>query len=136
LLTGLPTSVEGARYLRAAEGAVVELAAVFAGKRHPLRDTLVNDVQRDFGQSMHVGFARAEVAPFDRIVEQAVYRIAVPLIILRCVDAPLSGDRVGASGGIVKYEIMYVVAEFGQRGSSRSATQSSTDHDDLEFSLI
>ena len=46
LLAGLAAGVERARHLRAAEGAVVEQAAVFARERHALGDALVDDVAR------------------------------------------------------------------------------------------
>jgi hypothetical protein len=44
LLARLAAGVERARDLRAAEGAVVEQAAVLAGERDALRDALVDDV--------------------------------------------------------------------------------------------
>ena len=96
LLAGLAAGVEGARHLRAAEGAVVEVAAVFAGERHALRHALVDDVDADLRQAVDVGFARAEVAALDRVVEQAVDAVAVVLIILGGVDAALRGDAVRA----------------------------------------
>ena len=46
LLAGLAAGVEGAGDLYAAEGAVVEQAAVLAGERDALRDALVDDVAR------------------------------------------------------------------------------------------
>ena len=45
LLAGLAAGVEGAGDLHAAEGAVVEQAAVLAGERDALRDALVDDVR-------------------------------------------------------------------------------------------
>ena len=96
LLTGLPAGVERAAHLRPAEAAVVEQAAVLAGERHALGDHLVDDVDRQLGEAMHVGLAAAEVAALDRVVEQAVDRVAVALVVLRRVDAALGGDRVGA----------------------------------------
>ena len=44
LLAGLAAGVERAAHLGAAEGAVVEQAAVLAGERHALGDHLVDDV--------------------------------------------------------------------------------------------
>ena len=46
LLPGLAAGVKGARDLRAAEGAVREQPAVFAGEGHALRDALVDDGRR------------------------------------------------------------------------------------------
>jgi hypothetical protein len=73
LLAGLATRVERARHLRAAEAAVVEQAAVLARERHALRDALVDDVDRQLGEPVHVGLAGAEVAALDGVVEQAVH---------------------------------------------------------------
>ena len=95
LLTGLAASVEGAAHLGTAEGAVVEHAAVFAGEWHTLGDHLVDDVDRDLGEAMHIGFARSEVAALNRVVEQAEHRVAITLVVLGSVDTALSRDRVG-----------------------------------------
>ena len=98
LLPGLAARVERARNLGAAEGAVVEQAAVFASERHALSRALVNDVHRHFGKAMHVRLAGAEVAALDGVVEEAMHRVAIVLVVLRRVDAALSRDRVRAPG--------------------------------------
>ena len=71
-------------------------AAVFAGERHALRHALVNDIDAHLGQPIDVGFARAEIAALDGVVEQPVNAVAVVLIILRRVDAALRRDGMGA----------------------------------------
>ena len=73
LLSGLATSVKGARYLSAAERTVVEQATIFTGERNSLRHALVNDVGRNFGETMHVGLTTAEVTAFDRIIKQTAH---------------------------------------------------------------
>src|SRR5205085_1397053 len=70
LLAGLPLGVEGARNLGAAERAVVQQTAVFAGERHALGDALVDDRAADLGEAVDVGLAGAEVAPLDGVVEE------------------------------------------------------------------
>ena len=77
LLAGLAAGVESARHLRAAEGAVVQHAAVFARERHALRHALVDDVDADLREAVDVGFARAEVAALHGVVEEAVDAVAV-----------------------------------------------------------
>ena len=99
LLARLAARVEGARDLRAAEGAIRQRAAVFARERHALRDALVDDVDADLRQAVDVGFARAEVAALHRVVEQAVDAVAVVLIILGGVDAALRGDASARAAG-------------------------------------
>ena len=99
LLARLAAGVERARDLRAAEGAVVEHAAVFARERNALRHALVDDVDADLRQAVDVGFAGAEIAALHRVVEQAVDAVAVVLIILGGVDAALRGDASGRGAG-------------------------------------
>jgi hypothetical protein len=65
LLARLAARVKRAAHLRAAEGAVGEQAAVFAGEGHALRDALVDDVDRDLGKPVDVGLAGAVVAALD-----------------------------------------------------------------------
>ena len=98
LLAGLAAAVERARHLGAAEGAVVEQAAVLARERHALGDALVDDVDADLGEAVDVGLARAEVAALDGVVEKAINAIAVVLIVLGGVDAALGGDGVARRG--------------------------------------
>ncbi len=116
LLAGLSAGVEGARNLGAAEGAIFERAAVFAGKGHALRDALVNDVDAVLGEAIDVALARAEVAALYRVVEEAEDAVAVVLIIFGSVDAALRGDGVSAAGRILKAEAFDVVAQFAERG--------------------
>ena len=98
LLAGLAPGVERARHLGAAEAAVVEQAAVLAGEGHALGDALVDDVDRHLGQAVDVGLAGPVVAALHRVVEEAVDRVAVALVVLGGVDAALGGDRVRPAG--------------------------------------
>ena len=136
LLAGLAAGVERAAHLGAAEAAVVEQAAVFAGERDALGDHLVDDVDRHLGEAMDVGLAGAEVAALDRVVEQTVDRVAVALVVLGSVDAALRGDRVGTSRRIVERERLDLVAELAQRRGRRRTGQTGPDDDDLELSLV
>ena len=115
LLAGLTARVKGARDLRAAEGAVGEEAAVLAGEGHALRDALVDDVDGDLGEAVHVGLAGAVVAALERVVEQPIHAVAVVLVVLRGVDAALRSDGVGAAWAVVKHEALHLVAHVGQR---------------------
>ena len=136
LLTGLAAGIKRARHLRAAEGTVVQIAAVFAGKRHALRDALVNDVHTHLRQTIDIGFARAEVAAFDRVVEKAVNAVTVVFVVLRGVNPALCGDAMSAAGTVLKAEAFYVVTEFSQRGCCGRARESGADNDDLELPLV
>src|SRR5262252_2648801 len=136
LLPRLSARVKRSRDLRAAERTVVQQPAVFARERHALRHALVDDVNADLGQAVDVGFTRAEVAALDRVVKQAVDRVAVVAVILPGVDAALSGARVRAARAVLETKGLDVVAEFAQRGSRRSARQAGAEDDDVEFAFI
>ena len=136
LLPCLAAGVKGAGNLRAAEGAVGQRSAVFAGKRHALGHALVHDVQADLGQTVHVGIPRAEDAALHRVEEQAVHAIAVVLVVLGGVDAALRGDGVRAARAVLVAETLDVVAQLGQRGRPGAASQAGTHHDDLVLALV
>ena len=115
LLARLAARVEGARHLRAAEGAVVEVAAVFAGEGNALRHALVDNGHAHLGQPVHVRLARPVVSPLDGVVKQAVNAVAVVLVVLGRVDAALRRNAVGPARRVVDAEGVHVVAHLGQR---------------------
>src|SRR5260370_21616846 len=114
LLPGLPARVEGARDLRAAETAVVQVAGILAGKGHALRHALIDDVEADGGEAIDVGFAGPEIAALHGVVEEPVNAVAVIVIVLGGIDSALGRDTVRAPGRILKAETVDVIAEFGQ----------------------
>jgi hypothetical protein len=136
LLARLAPRVERARHLGAAEGPVREQPAVFAGKRHALRDALVDDVHGDLREAVHVRLASAEIAALDRVVEQAMDRIAVVPVVLRRVDAALGRDRVRAPGRILEAEAGDVVPELAHAGRGAGAGEARTHDDHVEFPLV
>src|SRR5262249_39437861 len=83
-----------------------------------------------------VGFARAEIAALDRVVKQAVDRVAVVAVILRGVDAALRGDGVRAARAVLKTEGLDVVAEFAQRGRRRGSPPTRRGDDVVDVALI
>ena len=85
------------RCSRAAEAAIRQRAAVFAGERNTLRHSLVDDVHRVLRQTIYVVFAGAEVAALHRVIEQAVDAVAVVLVVFRGVDATLRSDGMRAA---------------------------------------
>ena len=136
LLAGLAAGVERARDLYAAEGAVVEQAAVLAGERHALRDALVDDVGADLGQPIDVGLARAVVAALDGVVEEPVDGVAVALVVLGRVDAALGRDRVRAARGVLVAERLHDVPRLAQRRGRAGARQAGADHDHREPAAV
>ena len=136
LLAGLAAGVEGAGDLGAAEGAVVEVAGVVAGKGDALGDALVDDVVGDGGEAIDVGLAGAEVAAFDGVVKEAEDRVAVVGVVLGGVDPALGSDGVGAARRILVTEGFDVVAELAQGGSGGAPGQTGADDEDLVFALI
>lgn len=136
LLPGLAAGVERTGDLDAAEGAVVEKAAVLAGEGDALRDALVDDLDGDLGEPVDVGLAGAEVAALDGVVEEPVDRVAVVAVVLRGVDTALGGDGVRAAGRVLEAELDDVVALFGQRRPGRAAGQPGADDDDGVFAPV
>jgi len=136
LLAGLAAGVESAGDLGTTEGAIGEEPTVFAGEGDALGDALIDDRAADFGEAMDIGFAGAEVAAFDGIVEEALDGIAVVLVIFSGVDASLGGDGVGASWGILEAEAFDLVAEFAEGGGGAGASEAGADDDDFVFSAI
>jgi hypothetical protein len=136
LLAGLAARVEGARNLRAAEGAVFERPSVFARERNTLSDALVDDVDAVLREAVDVPFASAEVAALHRVVEEAKDAVAVILVILGGVNAALRGDGVGTAGRILEAEAFDIVAEFAERGGGRRAGESGANDDEGMAALI
>ena len=136
LLAGLAPGVEGARHLRAAEGAVVEQAAVLPGERHTLGHALVDDLEAHLREPVGVRLTRPVVAALDGVVEQPLDTVAVVLVVLRRVDATLRGDAVRAPGRVVEEERLHLVAELAERGGGRRTGESGADDDDLEASPV
>ena len=136
LLAGLAPGVERAAHLGAAEGAVVEQAAVLAGEGHALGDHLVDDVDRHLGEAVHVGLAGAEVAALHGVVEEALDGVAVALVVLRRVDPALGGDRVRPPRAVVVREDLDVVALLAERGGGAGAGQAGADDDHVELPAV
>ena len=136
LLSGLAAGIERTRYLRTAERTVSQQAAVLAGEGYALSHALVDDEVRYLGQTVYVGLACAVVASLDGIVEEAVYRVVIVLIVLRSVDTALSCDRVGAARRVLNAEHLDVISEFSERSGSRCATEARTYDYDVELALV
>ena len=131
LLTGLTTGIKGSGNLGSAKGAVGKGAAVFSGKRNPLGRTVIDDSVGNLSEPIHIGLAGPEIAALDGIVKKAKNRVTVVLIILGCIDSPLGGDGVGATGAVLDAKGFDIIAEFSQRGRCRSSGQTGTDDNDL-----
>ncbi len=136
LLAGLALGVECTAHLCATERTVGEQTAVFACEGHTLCHALVDDIVRHLGQTVYVGLAGTEVTALYCVVEQTVYRVAVVLIVLGCVDTTLRCDRVSAAGAVLDAEVEHVEAHLAESGGGRSAGQAGTYDDDVEVALV
>ncbi|CAB4960892.1 unannotated protein [freshwater metagenome] len=130
LLAGLAARVERALDEHAAEGAGRELAAVLPVERDALRRGLVDDVRRHLGEAPDVRLAGAEVAALDRVVEEALDRVALVREVLRGVDAALRGDGVRAAGRVVEAEGVDLEPLRAEAGRGARAGEAGADHDD------
>ncbi len=136
LLPGLTAGVEGPGDLGSAEGTVIQHSAVLAGEGDALGHALVDDVETHLGEAVNICLARAEIAPLDRVVEEAKDAVAVVPVILGCVDSPLCSDAVSSPWGVVEDEALDLVAELPERRGSGSAGQARAHHQDLELPFV
>src|SRR5579885_289147 len=136
LLAGLAAGVERARHLDAAERSRVEQAAVFARKGDALRHALIDDVHAQLRQAIHIRLARAEVASFDGVVEEAVDAVAVVAIVLGRVDSALRRDRMRAARAVMIRKAVNLVPLLSERSGRRRSGQTGADDDDREFAAI
>src|ERR1700751_4577675 len=116
LLSRLASSVKGSFDLHAAKRAIVEKSAILPCKRHALRDALINDVDADFRQAMHVGFTGAKIAAFDSVLEEAENTVAVIAKVLCGINPSLRCDRVCAPWGVMVGKAMHVIALLAESG--------------------
>ena len=136
LLAGCTSCVEGSRHLGATERSVVEQSAVLPGKRNTLCCRLIDDVQRDLGETMNVGLSTPVVTALDRVVKEAIDRVSVVVIVLRSVDPSLGGDGVSPSRRVMEGENVDLVAKFAERRRSGSPGETRPDDEDLELPLV
>ena len=136
LLARLALGVECAGHLCATERTVGQRAAVFAGEGNALCHALVDDIIADFGQTVHICLAGAVVATLHGIVEQAVNRVTVVLVILGGIDTSLCGDGVCAARGVLNAEVENLETHFAQRGGCAGSSQARAHHDDVQAALV
>ena len=136
LLTGLAFGVERTAHLCATERTVGQHAAVFASEGNTLCDALVDDGVRHFGEAIDVGFASAVVTALHRIVEKAINRVTVVLIVLGGVDTTLGGDGVRATGRVLDAEVFDLESHFAERSRGAGAGQSRTHDDNVELTFV
>ena len=136
LLSCLALGVERPAHLDTAKRTVVQQATVLPGERDTLGDALVDDVGADLGEAVHVGLPAPVVAPLDRVVEQAVDRVPVVLVVLGRIDAALGSDRVGAARAVLEAERLDVVPHLGEGGRRGAAGQSGADDNHVNEALV
>ena len=136
LLAGLSAGIEGTAHLDASEGAVGQVAAVFARERNTLRNALVDDGCADFRKTVYVGFTGTIVSTFDGVVEETVDGVVVVLVVLGCIDTSLGSDGMGPAGRVTDAENLDIVTKFTERSGCRSASETGSYYYDLELSLV
>ena len=75
-------------------------------------DTLVDNIAAQFGQTVDIGLAGTEVAPFDSVVKKAESAVAVVAVILGRVDATLSRNTMRPPGAVLVTEDIDIEAQF------------------------
>jgi hypothetical protein len=74
-----------------------------------------------FGQSVHVGFSRTEIATLNGVIEHSKYGVTIVFVVLASVYTALCGHGVSAPGCILKAKAGYLVTHLSQRSSQRTA---------------
>ena len=136
LLARLPTGIKGATYLCTPKGTVRQQTPIFTGKGDSLGHALVNNIYTVLSKTMNIGLTGTEISALDCVIEKTVHTVPIVLVILGTVDSTLSGDGVSTAGGILVTKTIHIVSKLTQGGCSRTSSQSRTDHNDLEFSLV
>src|SRR5260221_12854430 len=124
LLAGLSRRIEGTLHLCAAERAVAQQTAIFAGKRHPLCYALVDDAGADFGQPVNVGLTGTVIPALNGIVKETEYAVPVILIVLSSINAPLRGNAMRATRRILKTKSLHLISQLTERDSGKCSGQS------------
>src|SRR5690606_14604225 len=99
-------------------------------------DRLVDDVDAQFGEAIHVGLTGAVVPALHGVVEEAPDAVAVVLVVLGCVNSALSGDAVRSAGRVLDAKVQDVVTQLAQRGGGRGARQAGAHDNDRVLALI
>ena len=136
LLTRLTPSIERTRDQRPSKRPVCQQTAVLSRERHPLRNTLINNVVADLRETINILFSTAEIPSLNRVVEKSVDRVAIVGVVFGGVDSSLGGDAVRTARAVVKTETVDLVAQLGQRGRRGSPCQARAHNNDVELALV
>src|SRR5229473_815037 len=136
LLSGLASRVKCSLDLHTAKRSSIEKSAIFPGKRHALGDALVDNIEADLGEAIHVGLARAEVAAFDCVLKQAENAVAIVAIVLGSINPPLGCDRVRTARGVVIGKALHAVALLAESGCGRGPSQPGAYDDDRVLAAV
>src|SRR5262245_28236397 len=123
LLSRLTARVECPRYLRPTEAAIIEQSPIFAREGDTLCHALVDDVHTDFGQPKNIGFTRAKISSFDRVIKEPINTVTVIAIVFRGIDPPLRGNRMRATRAVLKAETFDQIPELAESCSRRGSGQ-------------
>ena len=123
LLAGLATGIEGSAQLGAAEAAVRQRAAVFAGEGNPLGHALIDDRTADLRKAMAARLTGTEIAPPDGVAEEPFDTVSVVGVIPGGVDAALGRHGMGSTRAVVERDHPDPIALLGQAGGGRGSSQ-------------
>ena len=84
---------------------------------------MVDDAVTYLSEAVYVSLTSAVVTTLDCVVEEAVNRVTVVLVVLRGVDTALRGDGVSAARAVGDAEHLDVEAQFAERRGGGSAAE-------------
>jgi len=132
LLPREPLGVEGSRYLHPAKRAVLYGATLLPGKGNAHRGEVVYHIVAHLGSPVDVPLARAEIAPLEHVVEQAVDAVIVILVVFGRIDPPLGSHRVRPTRGILVAENLHVIPQLPEGRGGASTREACTHHYDIQ----
>ena len=63
-------------------------------------------------------------------------RVPITLVVFGCIDSSLCCDRVCTTWRILKAKCLDVIAQFGKRSRSGTASQARTNHDHIDQTFV
>ena len=136
MLSGLSFCIKCSGHQSPSERTIVQQTTVFTCQWNALHHALVNNVGRNFGQTVHVCLTGTIIASFDSIIKQPESGISVALIIFCRVNSSLCCNRVRTTWRILKAKSFYVIAQFSQSCSCRTSSKSSSNNDNIDITFV
>ena len=106
------------------------------GTFHSLCHRLIDNIGTQLGQTPDIGFTRAKVAPFLRVLKEAKNCIAVIAVVLGRVNSPLGGNTMRTAWTILETKALDIIAHSRHRCGSQSTSEAGSHDYNFIFGTI